>query len=290
MARTQRTEKTLHSLSLRQLMPKLAVLLLFNLPASPTPAQTPTQAGDDSLRTTRHTQLFGVGRTNLLDTYLSPVEYGGTSLYLLHRSERLARWGKGRVSVQGTYAGSIALPRSSADDDKAMDGSIEAAVAWHYNFPRTAAGTRLALGGMAGTTLGFTYLMRGGNNPAQGRWAADIGLSALCEQPFRVGRHTWQAAVQLDIPLLGVRFSPNYGQSYYEIFSLGHYDHNLRLTHPINAPTARLTALLNIPLWGANVCVGYGANVRQSEVNHLKYHSWNHCFLIGYVRRLRLLR
>ena len=271
-------------------MPKLAVLLLFSLPASPTPAQTPTQAGDDSLRTTRHTQLFGVGRTNLLDTYLSPVEYGGTSLYLLHRSERLARWGKGRVSVQGTYAGSIALPRSSADDDKAMDGSIEAAVAWHYNFPRTAAGTRLALGGMAGTTLGFTYLMRGGNNPAQGRLTADAALTLRATYAFRCLRRPMALALQTDIPVAGVMFAPHYGQSYYEIFALGQTDRNVRLTTPFSAPSLRLLTTLHIPLGRATLSVGYRADVRQSDTGGLKRHLWNNQLVVGYVHRVYLAR
>lgn len=266
------------------------LLWLLLLSAAPVSAQTAAEAGVDSLRIIRHEQLFGIGCVNVLDTYLSPVEYTGVSVGLLHRSERLARWGKGRVSVQATYAGSAALPRSTADRDKAMDARASAAVAWHYHFRPLPAGMQWAVGGMAELETGFTYLMRGGNNPAQGRLATHFGLSVLMVQPLRVRNRRWEARAQVDLPLISARFTPNYGQSYYEIFSLGHYDRNVRVTTPVQAPSAHLTATLTLPLFGARLSVGYEAGIRQYEVNHLKRHSWNHHFLIGYVRQLRLRR
>ena len=257
--------------------------------AAPASAQTSTAAGADSLHTVRHEQYFGIGRTNTLDTYLSPVEYVGTSLSILHRTERMARWGKGRIGVQATYAGYAAMPRSQADDDPAMEAGLSAAVAWLYGF-RPVGRWTFALGGMAEAESGFTYLVRGGNNPAQGRLAVHLGMTGRVVRPFRVGRQQWEARAQVDVPLIGAIFTPNYGQSYYEIFSLGHYDKNIRATHPWNAPSARLTATLTLPLWGAHLSLGYNGEARQSHVNHLKHHTWNHHFIIGYVRTLRLLR
>lgn len=274
--------------TLRNSLPKVLLIVLIAL-AAPAPAQTATAAGADSLPTVRHEQYFGIGRTNTLDTYLSPVEYVGPSLFLLHRTERTARWGKGRIGVQATYAGYAAMPRSQADDDPAMEAGLSAAVAWLYGF-RPVGRWTFALGGMAEAESGFTYLVRGGNNPAQGRLAVHLGMTGRVVRPFRVGRQQWEARAQVDVPLIGAMFTPNYGQSYYEIFSLGHYDKNIRATHPWNAPSARLTATLTLPLWGAHLSLGYNGEARQSHVNHLKHHTWNHHFIIGYVRTLRLLR
>ena len=273
---------------MRNSLPKVLLIVLFAL-AAPAPAQTAPAAGADSLHTVRHEQYFGIGRTNTLDTYLSPVEYVGPSLFLLHRTERTARWGKDRVNVQATYSGYAAMPRSQADDDPAMEAGLSAAVAWLYGF-RPVGRWTFALGGMAEAESGFTYLVRGGNNPAQGRLAVHLGMTGRVVRPFRVGRQQWEARAQVDVPLIGAMFTPNYGQSYYEIFSLGHYDKNIRATHPWNAPSARLTATLTLPLWGAHLSLGYNGEARQSHVNHLKHHTWNHHFIIGYVRTLRLLR
>ena len=190
------------------------LLLALIALAAPAPAQTAPAAGADSLHTVRHEQYFGIGRTNTLDTYLSPVEYVGTSLSILHRTERMARWGKGRIGVQATYAGYAAMPRSQADDDPAMEAGLSAAVAWLYGF-RPVGRWTFALGGMAEAESGFTYLVRGGNNPAQGRLAVHLGMTGRVVRPFRVGRQQWEARAQVDVPLIGAMFTPNYGQSYY---------------------------------------------------------------------------
>ena len=90
--------------------------------------------------------------------------------------------------------------------------------------------------------------------------------------------------------MLGVQFSPEYGQSYYEIFSLGHTSGILHFTHPGNAPTCRLAATVQLPLAGARITLGYTGDVRQFDSAGLKRHAWRNCFLIGYTRQLKLLR
>lgn len=269
----------------------LCVTLPFYALAQSASAQT---SDEDTLvqNCVQHVQKewhFGAGHSNILDTYLSPIEHCGPALSLLHRTERLAHWGKGKITVQGFYSGNLGLLKSVADQGKAFDGNLTAAAAWHYNF-HTPSRTRLAIGGMAETELGFTYLTRGGNNPAQGRCGVNIGLSLIGEQPFHVRGKEWNVMAQLDIPLIGARFTPNYGQSYYEIFSLGNYDRNVRLTHPVNAPSARLLTRIYIPISGAKISLGYLGDIRQHKLNHLKRHSWNHYFTIGYVRHFILLR
>ncbi len=96
-------------------------------------------------RTVTHEWLYGAGHLNVLDTYLTPLEYTGPLLSVTHRSERLARWGCGKVTVQAFFTGQAAALSSPADNHDAFDGQITAAVAWHRNwFP--VRGLRLAAG------------------------------------------------------------------------------------------------------------------------------------------------
>lgn len=262
------------------------LLLLVACCAAAGRGQTPA-APCASSAPTEHQLLFGAGRVNVLDTYLSPLEYAGPVLGVVHRSERLARWGRGRVTVTGLVAGRAAYAHSPTDDGKAWDGELTAAFGWHRNW-HPLPGLRLGVGGLAELSTGFTYNLRNGNNPAQGRLGTDVAISAIAAYDFSLRGRPFSARMQMDVPLTGAQFTPNYGQSYYEIFSLGHYDRNVRWTHPLNAPSARLLATLTVPLGRARLSLGYWADIRQSELNHLKRHAWSHQFVVGYVRRLRL--
>ncbi|MDO4930009.1 MAG: DUF3316 domain-containing protein [Bacteroidales bacterium] len=244
---------------------------------------------DAPTRLTTHTWLYGAGHTNILDTYLSDFEYTGPSFSLMHTSERLARWGKGRVTVQGLYMATVNYAESATDDNHEWDAQFTLGVAWHRNW-HPVRGLRLAAGGMAELGGGFTYSSNGGNNPAQGRLSADLAFSGIAEYAFRLWNRPFQVRTQLDVPLFGAMFSPNYGQSYYEIYYLKNTDHNVVVTHPFNAPSVRWLTTCSFKLLGATLSVGYLADVRQSHVNNLKRHTWNNQFVIGYVRRLKLLR
>ena len=142
---------------------------------------------------------------------------------------------------------------------------------------------------MGNLGAGFTYLLKSSNNPAQGRLNLHIGCSGIAEKDFTLWKYPFTLRSQMDIPLIGATFSPNFGQSYYEIFSLGNYDKNIRCTHPFNAPSVKWETTLRFPVGHATLTLGYLADIRQYHINHLKFHSWGHSFVIGYVRNLQLL-
>ena len=254
-------------------------------------AHSPETSGPDSLSTrlSTHDWLFGAGHANVLATYFSPLEYTGPTFSVVHRSERLARWGHGRVSVQGWFQAEGSYTASPTKDNHFYNGLFTAAVAWHRHW-RCTPHWQVAAGGQAELGGGITYSLNGGNNPAMGQLTAHLAPSVAAVYDFRVGRQHWEVTSQMDLPLVGLAFTPTYGQSYYELFSLGHTDHNVRFTHPFNAPSARWTTLCRIPLFGAKVTLGYQALIRQSHLGGLKYHAWNHTFMVGYTRRIKLLR
>ena len=111
----------------------------------------------------------------------------------------------------------------------------------------------------------------------------------MADYHFRVLKQRWQWRTQVDVPVAGLMFSPQYGQSYYEIFGLGHYDHNLRLTHPFNVPSVRIFSTLSLPFAHRRFAIGLDANIRQSHINGLKRHAWNTMLVISYTRTLKFL-
>ena len=99
--------------------------LCVTLPFS-TQAQSLRHLMPDSLDPVRKELYLAVGHANVLDTYLSPIEHAGTAVGFLHRAERLARWGRGKVSVQGFYSGNVSMLESVADRGRAYSGDITA--------------------------------------------------------------------------------------------------------------------------------------------------------------------
>lgn len=241
--------------------------------------------GDSLVRQKRTTLTWGMGRANVLDTYLSPLEYVGSDFSMNYRTERKAHWGKGRVTVMSLYTGHYAYVSSPTDDGKEMDAEVNASGGWHYNWHPTSR-LRLAAGGLMELTSGFTYNTRNSNNPAQARLGFSLWASAIASYDFRFLRKTATARLQLDAQMIGAQFSPEYGQSYYEIFSLGHHSGIVHFTQPANCPTVRLTADVTLPIKRSNITLGYLADIRQSRLGELKRHAWRNCFMIGFTRKL----
>ena len=113
-----------------------------------------------------------------------------------------------------------------------------------------------------------------------------IDVSALATYDMVIAKHHYLWRYQVSFPLMGIAFSPNYGQSYYEAFNLGHYDHNVVFAYPGNMPSMRHKLTLDIPIKRYTLRVGYVAQFHQSMFNHLKYHSYAHDFMIGFNKYL----
>ena len=210
-----------------------------------------------------HATLFGVGYHNLLDTYLSPSEYTGTAVRILREHNRHTRLMKGNIAMQNSLQGNLAYCKSPTEDAKDIAGGVDWTIAWRYQWsPRT--NLKVLAGPMAAAHLGFVYNTRNGNNPAQARAAVDIGLSAAAIYDFRLLNRTWSARYQIEVPLIGLMFSPNYTQSYYEIFSRGNYDHNIVFTSPFNTPSVRQMLTIDIPLAKSCLRIGYLGNFQHN--------------------------
>ncbi len=253
------------------------------------------QAGDldvDSLppnRYTTHATMFGVGGSNQYETYLSPMEYTGPQLTFLRETLRKTRLADYRITVQTMWNGYLTYASNPAETADELGGAVGYNAAWHYNW-LPLPGLRLMAGGGVGGDVGFLYNMRNSNNPAQARLSAALSASVAAIYRFRLGGHPFAVRYQADAPLMGGMFSPNYGQSYYELFSEGDYDHNVCFTHPGNAFSLRQLLTLDFPVGRLTFRVGYLCDIRQSEVNHLRSHVYNHTFLLGYVKHFSFLK
>lgn len=251
----------------------------------------------------QHSWMVGGGSANILDTYLSPYAYQGTDLRFLRETQR-------RVSRPNLLGGDAPTFQTLLDVDMGIVESpaknvdeytvgVRYSMAWLHPIPLNLRCLSLQAGPMASGYLGGIYNERNGNNPGQAK--ADIALELTLQAGtdfrlprwMRIVREPLHARCQLMVPVAGLAFSPNFGQSYYEMFELDDYDHNIVFATPFNAPSARWQLTLDVPLHAERsaTCLrlGYGGTVMQSTFNHLRYHSYTHTFMIGVTKSFRKL-
>ena len=250
---------------------KLLILILALMP-SWSLAQESTSAN-----------IIGVGPSNILDTYITQEKFSGiglTYLYIKERAKSEKRWNN---VIEHEIDFSSTKDRSK--DNQMLEGNYN--LYWGRYRHWQLCGDRLQLkaGALVNANLGFLYNMSTSNNPAQARISANIMPAAIATYRFPLFRQQWALRYELNVPLAGVMFSPNYGQSYYEIFNRGNYDHNIVPTTFISAPSFRQMLSLD---WQASekwsLRVGYLGNYQQAEVNNLKQHVYAHRVMIGIVR------
>ena len=88
---------------------------------------------------------------------------------------------------------------------------------------------------------------------------------------------------QMRMPWLGMMFSPNYGQSYYEIFNRGNYDHNV-MAYSFCPLQLRQQLAIDISVAGrTSLRIGYLNDIRQAKPNNLKQHHYYNAATIGVV-------
>lgn len=239
-------------------------------------------------RNTTHALLVGGGTSHLYDTYLSPLSYKGGHVNLLYETLRKTHWLEGRITTQSFVDGNLFItenPRGTANE---MGGTCNYSIGWQYNWTFRNP-LRIQLGGNLHVGVGCIYNTRNSNNPAQALAEIDLGTTIALIYPFKIKKHPFTARYQGIFPLLGTKFMPRYGQSYYEI-SQGHLDKDIRCTYPGNAPSMRHLITLDFPLSGFTFRAGYLCNIRQSQLNGIRQHIWQHSLMIGYVKHFRFIK
>lgn len=232
--------------------------------------------------------LFGIGQSSQLDTYLSPLNYKGVQVSFLSRIDRQTHWAGGRLHYQGTFQGAFTNVKDRLKMNEEWGAHVGYDAGWHYHWTPSQHWTLMA-GGLIGTDLGFLYNTNGGNNPAQARFNIDISLSAGATYHLRIRKTTLPISYQADLPLMGIMFSPQFGQSYYEL-SRGNRDHNVCFTYPINAFSLRQMLWVDVPFRYFDLRAGYLWDVRQSHVNSIRVHDISHSFLLGFVKHFSIIK
>lgn len=259
----------------------LTALLITSLPSF----GQETEELDDVHRYVTRATSYGVGFTNVFDTYLSPQEYKGIDFRLSRETIRMTRLFDGNVSVQNFFQADLGYTHNRADNNNMFSGLVNWNYGLHYQF-RLTENFKLLAGGLLDLNGGFVYNLRNSNNPASARAYINLDASGMAIWHLKVKHYPLTLRYQINLPVMGMLFSPHYGQSYYEIFSLGHASGVVRFTSLHNQPSLRQLLTVDLPIGKTNMRFSYLADLQQYKVNHLKTHTYSHVFMVGVVKEL----
>ena len=251
-----------------------------------------TMAQEDSIQSNRYVMratLYGIGHINLLDTYLSPMEYTGPEFRILRENMRMTSFLKNKVSRQSLFQANVSMTENKSGTGSEFSFLANWSLNYHYQF-RIHENLKLMAGPQLDLNGGMIYNFRNSNNPVNVKAYVNVGVSGMAIYRFHIKEYPFILRYQLNLPLVGIMFSPEYGQPYYEM-SLSHdWGKNLCFTSLHNHPSLRQLLTIDFPIKSTNLRIGYIHDVQQAKVNHLKSHSWSHALMLGFVKNLYLLK
>ena len=150
---------------------------------------------------------------------------------------------------------------------------------------------RVFAGPQAQLRIGGIYNLRNSNNPAQLKLGIHLAASALAKYSFTLWRVPMNVRMQADMPLLGLAFGPDYGQSYYEIFYLRQAKGCVHLTAPHNNLSLCTALSYGIEFRPCTLRITWKEDLYHWQLGGQQYRMFNHTAMIGLVRNLyRVMR
>ncbi len=246
----------------------------------------------DSIQANRYVTratMYGLGSSSVFDTYLSPQAYKGIDFRISRESMRMTNLWDGNVSVQNFFQADVSYTRNRADNNHTYAGLANWSYGLHYQFHITE-NFKLLAGALGDANLGFVYNPRNSNNPASARAYVNLDASGMAIWHLKIKRYPMVLRYQINVPVMGVMYSPHYGESYYEIFSLGNSSGLIKFTSLHNQPSLRQMLTVDLPIGIAKLRCGYVSDLLQSDVNGIQTHTYSHAFMVGVVKEFYMLR
>lgn len=228
---------------------------------------------------------LGGGVTNLLDTYLSPLTYKGGHVSLLDERFAQTTAKSGRWFTQSLFALHGDYTLAAKGRALTVGGMADYSYTYYYR-PLSSERWSLYAGPQGQLRIGGIYNLRNSNNPAQLKLGVNLAASAMGKYSFTLWRTPMNVRLQADLPLFGFAFGPDYGQSYYEIFYLGHDEDCVHVTAPHNNLSLRTKLSYDVEFRACTMRLTWQEDLYHWQLGNQQYRMFTHSVMIGYVKNL----
>ncbi|MFV0546428.1 MAG: DUF3316 domain-containing protein [Bacteroides sp.] len=256
---------------------KILCLLFFAFAAASVVAQNDSLTLSKPFWTVNKTTSIGYGQANVYDTYLSPLEYEGHSYSFLHERVSRIHFFENKLIKQQMFSLNFTGTDNPAKNSSEYSVLLEYRLGAHY--PVWQHGNlRVRAGGIWNIGGGAIYNEHNSNNPVSAKAFTNLNLSAQAFFCLKSVLFRWQ----LDLPVVGVFFMPEYGESYYEI-SLGNHPNSVHFASFHNQRAIQSYLSADFPVSNWTIRLGLQNTRNQTKANDLTSHIYTNTLMIGLV-------
>lgn len=226
-----------------------------------------------------------IGGTRTISTYLSPLYYEGTS-YSLSGSwtKDFQRWSDRCVMrFESQIDFQTALNPAQTARMYGLTANFAWGLSWRKHLSRN---WQVTVGPMVDAYGGALYLNRNGNNPVSALASVGLDVAASIRWKGHFGKLPVEIADEVRIPTLSAFFSPEYGESYYEIY-LGNHSGLIHCGWWGNAFGINNLLSLKMNFGSTGMIVGYRLDFRRFNANNLDNQILRNAFVIGIIPNIR---
>ena len=242
---------------------------------------------------------FGYGNAYIFDDYLSPLPHKGGSILFTSGMTNPLKWGL-PDSLENTFENAKWFSQIDFTLNPAYAINAPGSGIFHGNMDLrktilrqliTQPSMNVAFGGYIALGGGGRFCAINGNNPGSIDIYSNLGMSVLSNYNFNLWRKSFRLSYQGSLALAGLAFSPEYAESYYEIFYLGNRQNILKFTNPINNQQWRQQLNLDIPFTGrlSSIRLSYQNDGHVSLLNKIHTRILSNHFSVGYIRYFNIL-
>lgn len=224
---------------------------------------------------------IAVGRSSVLDTYLSQQRYSGLAVRFDYERLQAMRFNPERWTMQMQFGIDYSYPKNMVKNH--VMHALMANFSWGMMHRWRDVGLKnltFTLGGETAFNGGVIYSQINSNNPVSAKIRWHIGLSGSAIYNFKLKNLPITLRYEATLPLLGVFFSPEYDESFYEIYlgntkNLAHFGSWGNRFDMVNKLYA------DFHFGSTSLRIGYRGTVERSWVCNLNTQIYTNTFILG---------
>lgn len=221
------------------------------------------------------------GHATELDSYISPVKYGGHAVALAYEAQQATGFNPQRWTRQLSIETDYSYTHNPAGNHEAHALMVDARWALMHRWKDVIThNLTLQLGGETQLRGGVLYNAHNSNNVVSARIHWNVGLMGQAIYNTHIKSLPITLRYQASLPVAGAFFSPDYDEAYYEIYlgnrsNLAHFGwwgNRFDIDHMLSA---------DLHLGNTILRVGYRNRINTSWTNDINTRSIAHYLVIG---------